>query len=386
VLKHVLKYFLGRKVEGTASLYMKHLMAETLLAASTFSDFDWKYMALTIAEDIILTDPNPYLLSWARLRRSTLYRLDPSVKCFDVEESPPDCLPERRSNALFMKQALQSAQAAIDIDMFADALSILEGIKPLDSTYPSTMERMVLRDRDFAIGRVYRYQGLFEEALERFRLLSPSYVEVNRSFYSLLSHHSSMLVELGDAKQAENILLNASSSGDIDDKYFRISLAEAKLHLKSFSEAEEICEELKMSQDSIKQPDKNALMFNVRIFTILARAAHLEGRLNEALFFWQSCVYEVNKLENAGWTKDGFTQMICSFSIADIKQKMGNLVESRRLRAKAEAILEAKGREHWITGLGTVWLNAIRTSIEVKGTELALKLPERWWAAQIDAI
>jgi hypothetical protein len=368
------------------SLYMKHLMAETLLAASTFSDFDWKYMALTIAEDITLTDPYPYLLSWARLRRSTLCRLDPSVKCFDMEESPPDCLPERRSNALFMKQALQSAQAAIDIDMFADALSILKGIKPLNSAYPSTMERMVLRDRDFAIGRVYRFQGLFEEALGRFKLLSPSYVEVNRSYYSLLSHHSSMLVELGDAKQAENILLKASSSGDIDDKYFRISLAEAKLHLKSFSEAEEICKELKMSQDAIKQPDKNALMFNVRILTILARAAHLEGRLNEALFFWQSCVYEVNKLENAGWTKDGFIQMICSFSIADIRQKMSNLVESRRLRAKAEAILEAKGREHWITGLGTVWLNAIRTSIEVRGTELALKLPERWWAAQIDAI
>lgn len=78
--------------------------------------------------------------------------------------------------------------------------------------------------------------------------------------------------------------------------------------------------------------------------------------------------------------------MICSFSIADIKQKTGYLVESRQLKAKAKAILEAKGREHWITGLGIVWLNAIRTSIDVMGTELALRMPEHWWTAQIDAI
>ena len=68
-----------------------------------------------------------------------------------------------------MKEVLGSAQAAAEVDMFAEALFILEDIKPLDSTHPSTMERMVLRDRDFARGRVYRFQGRFEEALEVFQ-------------------------------------------------------------------------------------------------------------------------------------------------------------------------------------------------------------------------
>jgi hypothetical protein len=78
--------------------------------------------------------------------------------------------------------------------------------------------------------------------------------------------------------------------------------------------------------------------------------------------------------------------MICSLSIADIKQKMGDLVESRRLRARAEAILEKEDRQHWITGLGTIWLDVIRVSIEVTDTEFALRMPEHWRTAQIDAI
>jgi hypothetical protein len=141
-----------------------------------------------------------------------------------------------------------------------------------------------------------------------------------------------------------------------------------------------------LSQEAVKHPDMNALMFYLRILTILARIAHLEGRLNDALTYWESCLEQLKKLENSGWDKDGFTQMICSFSIADIKQKTGDLVESRGLRVRAEAILEKKDRQHWVAGLGTIWLDAIRTSIEVTGTELAIRTPERWWTAQIDVI
>jgi hypothetical protein len=392
VLKHVLKYFLDANAAGNLSLYIKHLMAETLLAASSFSDFHWKYSALAIAEEIILADSIPYLMLWACMRRSTLYRLDPDhprckdLKYSDLKESPPIWLHERRANALHMRVVLGSAQAAAEKDMFTEALYLLEDIKPLDNTHPSTMEKLVLRDKDFAIGRVYRFQGRFEEALERFKLLLPAYFGVRKSYHSLLSHLSNTFVELGDATQAEEILLNALSNGEIHNKYFQIALAEAKLHLKSFGKAKKICEELKLSQESVKHPDMNALMFHLRILTVLARIAHLEGHLNDALTYWESCLDQLRKLEKGGWERDGFTQMICSFSIADIKQKVGNLEESRRLRVKAEAILENTDRQHWITGLGTIWLDAIRTSIEVTGRELALKTPERWWTAQIDAI
>lgn len=147
--------------------------------------------------------------------------------------------------------------------------------------------------------------------------------------------------------------------------------------------AEEICEELKLSHEAVKHPGMNALWFYLRVLTILARIAHREGRLSDALTFWKSCLEQLEKLENpdSGCKGNGFTQMICSYSIADIKQKMGDLVESRQLKAKAEAILEKKGRQHWVPGLGTIWLDAIWTSIEVTGTELALRTPERWWTA-----
>ena len=131
-------------------------------------------------------------------------------------------------------------------------------------------------------------------------------------------------------------------------------MAEAKLHLKSFSEAEKICEELKLSQEFVKHPDMDALMFHLRILTVLARITHLGGRLSDAFTYWESCLDQLRKLERGGWKRDSFTQMICSFSIADIKQKVGNLEESRRLGVKAEAILENTDRQHYITGLGTI--------------------------------
>lgn len=380
----MLKYFRDANAAGTQSLHIKHLMAETLLAASTFSDFYWKSTALSIAEEIITTDPNPYLKLWAFLRRQMLLRLDPnplrcgSIKESDAEELAPIWLHERRSNAQFMRINLMSSQSLMEEDLYTDALSSLECIKPLDSAHPSTFERMVLRNRDFAVGRVYRFQGRFEEALECFKRLLPAYVEFNKSYYSLLSHLSNTFIELGDATQAEEILLNSFSNDNIDDKYFQISLAEAKLHLKCFSEAEEICEQLKASHNTIKHPDTNAIVFSLRNFTILARIAHLEGRLNDALASWKSCLEELEKLEKRGWKKDGFAQMICSFSIADIKQKTGDFVESRRLRGKGEEIFEKKGRGHWITGLGTIWLDAIRTSIQATGTGLTPNIVGSW--------
>jgi len=215
VLQHVLEYFLEVNAASNLSLYIKRLITEILLAASIFSDFRWKYSKLAIAEEIILIDFIPYLMLRACMRQSTLDRLDPDhprrkdLKDSDLKESPPVWLHERRANALHMRIFLGSAQAAAEKDKFAEALCLFEDIKLFNNTHPSTMEMLVLRDRDFAIGRVYRFQGRIKEALERFKLLLPTYFGVHKSYHSLPSHPSNIFVDLGDAAQAEEILLNA---------------------------------------------------------------------------------------------------------------------------------------------------------------------------------
>jgi tetratricopeptide (TPR) repeat protein len=268
---------------------------------------------------------------------------------------------DQRSSAQLMRLSLLRAQDLVDKELFNAALAFLEHIKPWGGNHTSTFERIALRQRDFAVARVYRFQGRFQEALECFKRLLHAYVEINRSYYSLLSHISGTLVELGDVAQAEDVLLQASSINKLDNQYFKISLAEAKLYLRSLSKAERICQQLKQSHEDIEFPDTNASWFYVRVLTVLARVAQLEGRLRDALLYWERCLEEVAEL---GLKKEGFTSMICKYSIADIALKMGDVAESRQLRMEADAIFKNdEGRRHWATGLGTIWLDAVRNSI-----------------------
>lgn len=122
-------------------------------------------------------------------------------------------------------------------------------------------------------------------------------------------------------------------------------MAEAKLHLKAFREARSICQQLQLSHLAKKLPNTtNDLMLYLRVLTIMARIAHLEGRLKYAPVLWEDVSDRGAKL---GWKEDGFTSMICMYSIADIYLKMGEVAEAIYLKAKADAMFKTgESRRH----------------------------------------
>lgn len=63
-----------------------------------------------------------------------------------------------------------------------------------------------------------------------------------------------------------------------NNRRLRISLAEAHLYQGSFRAAEDICQKLKGSYESIPEPDKVAQMGYLRVFTILVRIYYFKSR------------------------------------------------------------------------------------------------------------
>ena len=372
-LQHVLGYFIYANRLGLLSGHVKLLMAETLIAASSFSDPAWKFKALGLAEQILLSESDPYLEVWAFLRRGLLTRLHPD-KISDESNAVSKLSAfsnrfpyDRRSGAQNMRLILARAHELIDKDRFTEALSHLELIDLSEDDNPSTLERIVLRQKEFAVGRIFRFQGRFQEALECFKRVLPHHFQFSKSERSIISHIAGTLIETGDPINAEEILQDELRKYQNHDKILKITLAEAELHQKSFKIAEDICLELKKSYEDTSSPDMNSDTFYLRVLTILARIAHLEGRLSVALSYWQSCLEALKVLEARGWEKENFSFMIIIYSIADIELKTGKFMEAGERIEKAREIFRRIGRRHWFTGLGTIWFDAIGTSISRHG-------------------
>jgi hypothetical protein len=155
--------------------HVKLLVAETLLAASAFSDPAWKFRVLDIAEQILSSESDSYLEVWAFQCRGLLTRLHPGKICdksnaaSKLTISPNRFLYDRRSDAQYMRLILSRANELIEQDKFTKALSHLELIDLSKDNNPSTLEKIILRQKELAVGRIFRFQGRFQEALECFK-------------------------------------------------------------------------------------------------------------------------------------------------------------------------------------------------------------------------
>jgi len=375
--------------------HMNDLVIEACLAASVFPvpSTIFKAMFLGVAEDILEEQPEsePYLLNWALLRRETLNRAgirDRNMVLADEGVARIFVRPEivtkalssliksrdsRRSNAQSMKLSLSHAQNLIEKDNYAGALSLLRGIRPLESIHgPSTLETIVLRQCDFTIGKTLRFMGRFEEAAACFRQLLSDVPTKHGSYRSMISHHVETLIEQGDPAQAA-VFLEQERTEDISGQNnITISRAEVLLHQKNFAQAIALLSEWTTKQ---RPPaDNNARAYHLRVLTILARASHFdppEGDLSTALRYWVEADKNLKILEEHGWNKNGFIQMMINYSMGDIYLKTDMPEEANRLIEKANEISRIESTKFWVTGLGTYWFKAIRKSIVSSGGEVS---------------
>lgn len=364
-LQHTLEYFTELDAKRILSPHLRIQVAETLLAASVFSDRSWMFKALDFAKRIIAAEPEDYLRIWAIRREKTLSRSVPNAihnRCdLLVGQAPMD----ERSNAQLGRLVLSNAQDLIESNDFPGALSELAKFDPLKEV-PSALEEIVAHERDVAKAKVFRLQGEFAKARELFKKLlrddQKLYKGTNRNLMAYLADTN---CELGDPTEAERItVMMLDDSQDYNkDRRLRISLAEAHLCQGSFRAAEDICQKLKGSYESILEPDKVARMGYLRVLTILARIYHFESRWDDALSQWKNAMEAAKKCE---W-EEGFVEWVILYSISDIKIKLGELAESRQYFTRARILFEKAGCQHWFSTLGTEWIAWVGNSISSSG-------------------
>ncbi|KAL9126212.1 MAG: hypothetical protein Q9217_004704 [Psora testacea] len=366
-IQHIANHY--RILEASLSRPIKLKVAEVLLAASYFLDISWKLEALTTVRAIIINEPPGYLHVWKKLRECTLTGLE--IKSQIDESALWPVIHEQldaRSNALYGQLMLAYATHQIRHEKLSHASDVLNSFYPLNNDHPSTMELLILKKMEVTRGKIDRYQGNFEHA--RTRLTPPSDEDAKLDGVRgrhRISHLAGVLCELGESRKAEKLLrqeigimekMNSQyiSSG----RCLQLSLAEALLEQGMLEEAEKIYLKLKQIIENCSS-DFNIVLGiqNLRLWTGLARVSHCARRWSEAVTDWEKAL---SVSEDCNW-KAGFIEMVICYSISHAKSELGELKDVKANIAKADDICRRKGRQFWLTGLGTHWLDFVWASL-----------------------
>ncbi|TAQ89347.1 hypothetical protein B7494_g2347 [Chlorociboria aeruginascens] len=385
----VVKYIPGLLENHILSTPQQHDVIATLLESSNFSDpstgSTWKFEALRIADDMLLTTPDKSLEIYAAIQRKagTIYEEQSSLLEHDTK------LPKTpKINVLYWKLRLSRAHDCIHRDDFDGARREVSQYAPVNPTKPSILEGRFGQEVRFEHARFVYLAGNFSEAE---RLLDQELQAVNYDrgemlYGSLISYLAGAYCELG--KQAEAVRLTRSALTDTRDKEGHsrlcVSLAEALFHLgmttcifhptqsmdesarTRFLEAKDICENVlhryrsSPNFDMVSKHDKVAKVDRInflRVSTIMARISLLEAifgnrDISQALSDWVA-VSEAIKM--CGWDKPGFMEAISHLTIGAIEMCCGETAASERDVKVALTLLNKVGRRYLIVGLGVIW-------------------------------
>jgi len=359
-------YFL---LETLLSSRIKRKVAEVLLVASYFLNISWKSKALEAVKAITADEPAEYLQIWSNLRECTLTGLKigneitESVIQF-VEHDQIDA----RSNALYGQLILFYASNKIRWNKLDHARSMLDHFSPLNSDSPSTMERLVLKKKEVTIGRIDRYQGKFRLAREHLTPLSDVDAKLDGvTGRSRISQLACVLCELGEPGKAQMLLCQEikimeklGSQNISSGRCLRLSLAEALLLQASLKEAEDIYLRLKEVIEDCPDPNFTIGIDKLRLWMGLARISHLKHSWSDALTRWKKAL---RASEDCNW-RAGFNEMVVHYSISHVKSVLGEQENSESHIKKADELYRREGRQYWLTGLGTYWLDFVWRSLD----------------------
>jgi len=347
---------------------IKRKVAEVLLAASYFLDISWKSKALEAVKAITADEPADYLQIWLNLRECTLAGLEIGN---EIKESAIQSVAhgqiDARSNALYGQLIVSYASNKIRRNKLDHARSMLDHFSPLNSDSPSTMERLVLRRNEVTIGRIDRYQGKFRLAREHLTPLPDVDAKLDGvTGRNRISQLACVLCELGKPREAQMLLceeiqtMEKLGSQDISSgRCLRLSLAEALLQQGSLKEAEDIYLRLKEVVEDCPNPNLAIGIDKLRLWMGLARISHLTHSWSDALIKWEKAL---RASEDCKW-RAGFTEMVVRYSISHVEYVLGKRKDSESHMKEADELYRREGRQFWLTGLGTYWLDFVWCSL-----------------------
>ena len=362
------------------------LVASMLLAASRYSDRDWKKKTMDRTRAILEGSSDRYLLSIEAHRQSVLLRnaskLEESsrvLRAFIDSTALPehDTVPtlDARLNAQCGSLRNSLAENLIQANDLAHAEEEMYKWEPLSPSSPTHMERIVLSSRSVVLGRILRFRGRFDEALPYFESLleeinTAEYFESSGGHNMILSNIADLHCEMNNGFKAEEVLApllkkmtDWGCENNNTGQRIQLSLAESFLRRGMYAKAGEIFERLRLVCEPQGKPDVATSISIFRIWAGLARISHLESDWNEASHRWREAL---NVIEDCGW-HDGFIASISRLSLAHTYKELGDVEQSTLMLQLARSFLDQNGPEFFWTGLGSYWYDCVGNMLDIGG-------------------
>jgi tetratricopeptide (TPR) repeat protein len=359
----------------------RHELASTLLAASRFSNANWKVEAIDRTKKLLENDEDLYLNAWLAYRESSVMRMSGKRKESDSAlykflrdaAAPRDGELElsRRYNAQRGELIISFAENLIREGKLDEAKAELTEWSPIHKV-PSPLEKITSRARDITLGKILRFQGLFKEALTqldaiRQDCLLDDYFEGTGWYRVLLSEVADLRCEVSQPAEAEKLLVNElapmKEKGTQDiatGRRLRMSLAETYLQRKMFAQAEDLLLELQRAFLASGEPDYNAQFNNFRIWISLARTAHRQFDWEPALSRWRHALSALERLN----MNRGFNAGLVRCSIAHVLFETGHETESLHLLHEARQNMASEAQVYWIPMFNSQWHEYITKSMQ----------------------
>ncbi|QVM13232.1 hypothetical protein D8B26_007846 [Coccidioides posadasii str. Silveira] len=372
---------------------VKRAVTVLLLSAAKFHFNPWKNECIRRTKDLLEDEHDCYLKAWATFTESKILRMQgkttESYKALEehihntaLPGLDEDLISDVRYNATKGDLVVSFAETLIKHGDLLRAKEELTYWRPLNPDTPSTMERLVLQNRDVMLGRILRNQGRFVEALSYLEKLlqnlsAEDYLVSTGWQMNLVTNVTDLYCEVGRPKDAEAVLdkvLGISYSQGwyniSTGRRLRLALIESFIRRGLFTEAEKYLHELIPIVEAIREPDINQSTEHFRVWAGLARISHLQGQWNEALDRWNHTLAIV---ERSGWTQ-GFNHGIVLYSIAQVLARVGDITGCQTTLTKAEKSLAVEERKYWIVGLGSYWYDYIVTALGSEGSSPVVNL------------
>jgi tetratricopeptide (TPR) repeat protein len=349
---------------------MRKTMAYALIRSSRFSSTAWRSDAIERAEKIAanLLTPDSCLETMIITQKIIQNR---SSKISEViDDFSGFSLVSEQLNALCGQLCLTRSNMHLQNEEDIDAaFALLQKIHPINQNNISTMEELVLQQKALSLGRLLRFQGRFEdarsllEAVYDARKYPEGVVSVGESDCELLSQLAETYCELGNPVKAE-MLVSAKLESIFEKTSSNINLGQYKNDILRlvFAQAEAALQQGEYWRAFDLYRDMNRYIWSTRgrqswfravcrMHMGLARVHHLQGEWSFALKYWERALRMYEKHPDS----QDFGTAVTYASIAYVKVQLTDMEGARSFAVKAQELFKITGRQHWYTGLGSVW-------------------------------
>ncbi|EEA27671.1 hypothetical protein TMatcc_004032 [Talaromyces marneffei ATCC 18224] len=364
---------------GILSHEMRRTVAYAIIRSSHFSSTAWRTEAIERAEKIAANLVEPDRCLDMMILTQKIIQNRPSMSSEDFGGCSGFTAAGKKLNALsgqvFLSRSNMYMRNEEDIEV---AFSLLRKIRPIDQEHISTLEELILQQKALCWGRLLRFQGQFEdarsllEAVYDARQYPEGVVSVGESNCELISQLAETNCELGDLVKAEE-LVSPKLERIFEKTNNNTNLIQYKadiLRLK-FSQAEAALQQGEYWRAFDLYRDMNRYIWSTRgrqswvravcrMHMGLARVHHRQGEWSFALKYWERAL----RMYEKHFDSQDFGTVVTYASIAYVKVRLNDMDGAMSFAMEAQELFKITGRQHWYTGLGTVWYDEMLSELK----------------------